>query len=229
MVHRRHRAVWLFTALTAVACSSTGGSGDTPSTADGGGGGASSSEPGSGASGGGASSSGGAALPCDDAGLARSVDHCGACGVRCRDDQLCRDTCIDAGGSGTSCADPLNLPQDDDEYGLRFPVAGGPTRRPPCGPMGAAPVRWLRFTARQGHTLNGIEVGGGGPDIKVTIAAYLTPSCDDASLPLCSFERDPVARNWPTVEPKITSGQTVWVGVFVDGTPTEPLFVRVDD
>ena len=233
-MHLRHVAVALASSLALVAACSGGAGNEGPFEAAGDAGpGGSSGATADGAmspTADGSTTAGPAgSLPCPDAAAPRSIDHCGACDVRCRDDQLCQSACVDTGGSGTSCVDAMTIPQDDDEYGLRVPVAGQATRRPPCGPSGVVPVRWLRFTARQGHTLNGIQVRGGGPDVKVTLAAYLTPACDDASLPLCSFERDPAARKWPTVEPEISAGETVWLGVFVEGTPTEPLYVRVDD
>jgi hypothetical protein len=124
----------------------------------------------------------------------------------------------------------LVLPQSDGDYGFRVPVAGGATAPAPCGPSGPVALRWFEWTQRPGHTLNSLSVKGGGPGVEVAVAAYATSPCADAgSPPLCNADRDPASNVWPKVSPEVAAGETVWLGVYVKGTPTESLYVRADD
>jgi hypothetical protein len=76
-------------------------------------------------------------------------NHCGGCGNRCGERELCAHlACIDGGGgTGLSCDSPLILPDSGGTSGFHFGGALTSTHTFACGPLKALPTRWLRMTA----------------------------------------------------------------------------------
>lgn len=143
-----------------------------------------------------------------------NADHCGSCFNQCASDALCAGgSCVDGGGDGSSCASPLFWNVDDDEsVGFRFTPALTSQHVYSCGPLGALPTRWFRFTANDTET--GVEVRADGADDFI-IEGFDAATCAPAASIGCN---DDDSGTNPQLTLVTTPGATYFVAVGLKGS-----------
>jgi hypothetical protein len=121
--------------------------------------------------------------------------------------------CASLQGDGSSCANPLALPSDDDRFEFRQTASFLGTHVFACGPVGApVSTRWVRWTARKSSEVKvRIELPPGSVDDYI-VEVFSTAACD-AAVSLGCNDNEKAGTLVPKTLFKGVAGSTYFVAV----------------